>query len=109
MGTCADTAHVPSEFLVAIAAMGFLALVCRWVFATDHRPAPLVPRRSTGDYGLLVPVATVRTRDDADMLREVLTAAGIQANVTAGELPEEYVVLVFREDLPRARQLVATR
>jgi len=48
----------------------------------------------------------VRTRDDALMLRELLREAGIRANVSEGELPGEHVVLVFRSDATRAKQLV---
>ncbi len=73
----------------------------------DGRQAQrLAKLASAGDYGLLVPVSTVRTRDDALMLRELLREAGIRANVSEGELPGEQVVLVFRSDATRAKQLV---
>jgi hypothetical protein len=88
--------------LIAAAALGIMVLICRWVFSSDHHE---VRHRSDDGYGLLVPVATVRTRDDAEMLRGVLVQAGIRAGVSeeAGELH----VLVFTKDLPRARSLVA--
>lgn len=88
---------------VAVAAMGVIALICRWVFSTGNRqPSRPSPR---GDLGLLVPVATVRTRDDAEMLRDLLRDAGVRASVSEDEL--ELHVLVFGKDLERARQLVA--
>lgn len=93
--------------LVAVGALGLIVLVCRWVFSTDHRDDRTARRLekalSAGDYGLLVPVATVRTRDDAEMLRDVLKAAGLRAGIS-----EDLQVLVFSKDLPRAKQLVST-
>lgn len=89
--------------LIAVAALAVIVLICRWVFSTEHRtprPAPPLSR----DFGLLEAVAGVRTRDDADMLREVLRDAGIRATVSAAA--ENYTVMVFRDDAPRARSLV---
>lgn len=93
----------PVESLIAVLAMAFVALVCRWVFSPTHtavrrsEPAPV-------DYGLLVPVTTAPTDLDAQMLREVLVAQGIRASVSAS-----HDVLVFRRDLDRARELVSSR
>jgi hypothetical protein len=113
----ADTAGVPAvnnaqsllDPLVAVAALGLLMLICRWVFSTGHRESRGARRLdrvlSARDYGLLVAVATVRTRDDAEMLRDVLKSAGVRAGISddSGELQ----VLVFSKDLARARQLVS--
>lgn len=100
------------ELLVAVGAMAVLILLCRWVFSTrerDERTARRLERaRSRGDYGLLVPVATVRTDDDARLLRGVLQDAGIRGTLAAGSLPGELVVLVFRADADRARSLVSS-
>lgn len=97
---------------VAVGAMIVLVLLCRWVFSTtvrDERTARRLEKaRSRGDYGLLVPVATVRTGDDARLLRDVLAGAGIRGTVADGELPGELVVLVFRADVDRARTLVSS-
>ncbi|MFL6136930.1 MAG: hypothetical protein ACJ74O_03930 [Frankiaceae bacterium] len=80
------------------------------------RPAARDRDDAAGDYGLLVTVATVPTRDDAEMLREVLAANGIRATVAtappddagrAGRAPLR--VLVFPDDAARARDLVASR
>ncbi|MGB8651376.1 MAG: hypothetical protein WCD35_12020 [Mycobacteriales bacterium] len=97
--------------LVAFAALGVIALICRWVFSTDHRDDRTTRRLEKAlaarDYGLLVPVSTVRTLEDAQMLRDVLTEAGVRANVTTG--PDGVEVRVFAKDLARARTLVAAR
>jgi hypothetical protein len=87
---------------IAVAALAVIVLICRWVFAVD-RPAPSPPA-TPGDYGLLEPVAVVRTRDDAEMLQGVLRDAGIRGTLSAG--PGGHSVLVFRDDLGRARALV---
>lgn len=96
--------------LVAAAAMGLLVLTCRWVFSTttrDERTARRLERAAaTRDYGLLVPVARVRTAEDAQMLRTVLAEAGLRASVSAEG--EDHAVLVFAADAPRARALVAS-
>lgn len=93
--------------LIAGCALGVIALICRWVFSTEGRDTRRLERavHSRGDLGLLVPVATVRVRADAEMLRDVLREAGIRASVSEDEL--ELQVLVFAKDLDRARQLVA--
>ena len=92
--------------VVALAAMGVIVLLCRWVFSTDDRDARAARRlekaAASRDYGLLVPLTTVRTAEDAAMLREVLRDGGIRSNLN-GDLE----VLVFRADLDRARSLVS--
>ena len=92
--------------IVAAAALGIIALICRWVFSTDHREDRTARRvekaLAARDYGLLVPLTTVRTREDAEMLREVLADAGIRVNVS-----DDLELLVFSKDAARARALVA--
>lgn len=94
--------------VVAMLALGVIVLLCRWVFSTGHRDDRVARRAkavSAGDFGLLVPVATVRTSEDADLLRGVLRDAGIRG--TLGAAPEGgLTVLVFRADALRARDLV---
>ena len=103
-----DTAGGP---LIALVALVVVILICRWVFSTSDRDKRAAERlrkaRSRGDYGLLVPVATVRTEDDAVLLRDVLREAGIRETVADGTAPGERVVLVFRADADRARSLVS--
>lgn len=95
--------------LVIVLALGAILLICRWVFSTSHRDRRATPEGgdspAVGDYGLLVTVATVRTREDAEMLRSVLRGAGIRCSVSNG--PEGLDVLVFSSDLSRARGLVS--
>jgi hypothetical protein len=65
-----------------------------------------VSRPGQEDLGLLVPVAEVRTREDAEMLHELLTDAGVRAGIS--EAADGLRVLVFGKDLDLARQLVST-
>lgn len=88
--------------LIVVMALGVIVLLCRWVFATD-RPAPR-PASHPDDFGLLEPIAVVRTSDDARMLRDVLRDAGIRG--TLAETPEGVALLVFADDASRARALV---
>ena len=94
--------------VVACGALLVIILMCRWVFSTSDRDARAARRASLavasrgGDYGLLVPVATVRTPDDAEMLRAVLRDAGIRCTVSGTD------VLVFRADATRAKDLVSS-
>ncbi len=91
--------------LVAVGALGVIILMCRWVFAPPKpRAAAAVAPVRGGDYGLLVPIATVRTGADAEMLRSLLREAGIRCTVAADA--EGADVLVFRADALRARDLV---
>lgn len=98
--------------LVASGALLVIVLLCRWVFSTGHRDDRTARRlarlASQGDYGLLVPVATTRTPEDAAMLRALLADAGIRC--TTGQDPEGRgtELLVFRADALRARDLVAS-
>ena len=92
--------------LIAVVGLAAIVLICRWVFSTDHRAAPPVPPGPV-DLGLLEPVADVRTREDAEMLRSVLRDAGIRASVTATDAG--FAVLVFRSDAVAARGLVSSR
>ena len=100
--------------LMAAVALGVIILLCRWVFSTSTRDARSAAEaqkaRTRGDYGLLVPIATVRTHDDGEMLRDLLRDAGIRCSVTeSGPSPEqEWTVLVFRDDALRARDLVSS-
>ena len=98
--------------LVACLALGVIVLLSRWVFSTSHRDERTTRRlaalQSSGDYGLLVPVVTVRTADDASMLRGVLGDAGIRCTFGAAADGSGTEVLVFRADALRARDLVSS-
>jgi hypothetical protein len=99
-----DSAPVFLSPLISLVALGLIVLICRWVFATGHRPVAR-QRDDAGDLGLLSPVAAVRTRQDADMLRDLLREAGIRAGVS--DAGDGLQVLVFTKDLERARELVS--
>ncbi len=98
--------------LVASGALLVIILMCRWVFSTSDRDARTARRtamalaRQGGDYGLLVPVATARTANDAEFLRAVLRDAGIRCTVSADG--QGAALLVFRADAVRARDLVSS-
>jgi hypothetical protein len=97
--------------LVTLVALGVIVLLCRWVFSTSERDARAARRATAagsrgGDYGLLVPVARVRSDDHAEMLRSLLREAGIRCTVAADA--DGAAVLVFRADALRARELVSS-
>lgn len=94
------------EPLGALLALGIVLLICRWVFAPP--PASRAPRPAPppGDYGLLEPVATCGTWQDAVRLRDMLRDGGVRGTVAEGTEPGQLVVLVFRADVGRARALV---
>jgi len=97
--------------IVAMGAVGALALASRWIFSTRDRVrrAEQPERRaSVPDYGLLVPVAIVPSSEDAEVLRAVLAAEGIRGTVAAAQAREGLQVLVFHEHASRARQLVGS-
>jgi hypothetical protein len=93
--------HYAGPVILAVALVVIL-LICRWVFAPNHAPAR--PPRDRDDFGLLVPVAAVRTLEDAHMLRDLLRDAGIRGTVT--DAVDGFAVLVFGDDADRARALV---
>jgi hypothetical protein len=90
--------------IVALVVVGLLTLVLRWAFGGSRMPGP-APDGRTGDFGLLRPVAEVRTADDANALRAVLSDAEIRSTIVAAE-HGRVQVLVFAPDLERARRLV---
>jgi hypothetical protein len=96
--------------LVALGALGVIILICRWVFSTTERDERAARAReraaSAGDFGLLEPVTSVRSVDDAEMLQTVLRGAGIRATVAPDPSGVGWSVLVFRADRERAAALV---
>ena len=93
--------------LIAMGALLVIILMCRWVFSTADRDA----RRAAAavqpqDYGLLVPIASVRAAADAEMLRTVLRHAGIRCTVSTSAGGAQ--LLVFASDASRARDLVSS-
>ena len=103
--------HPLAAPLVALAALGLIILICRWVFSTDVRDERAARRlaraRARGDHGLLVPVVTTDDEADGIRLRDVLRDKGLRATVAEGADEGTWAVLVFRADADRARRLVA--
>jgi hypothetical protein len=97
---------------LALAMLGVIVLICRWTFSTkirdDRMARARAAARERGDFGLLVPVATTRSVDDADLLRGVLCGAGIRSTVTAGD-GGGWRLMVFRQDATRAESLIGTQ
>ncbi|MDQ6648525.1 MAG: hypothetical protein M3Z02_00155 [Actinomycetota bacterium] len=96
--------------VLALGAVGFLALASRWIFSTgSRRQQPTGEERPADaiDYGLLVPVSTVRSAQDAELLRAVLAAEGIRATLAPFGAAKSQV-LVFRDQAARARRLVGS-
>jgi hypothetical protein len=94
----AGSLHYAVGPAIALFTLGLVALFLRWAFAPDTSAPP--PREE-----LLTPVATLPRQESALALRAVLSDAGIRSTIreTAAHRAE---VLVFPEDLERARALV---
>jgi hypothetical protein len=96
--------------------VALLSLLARWAFSPAPRKSARRVSRDADpdDFGLLTPVTTAPTREDAEMLREVLMSHGIRCTLapasSAGSSRKRAVhVLVFLGDVDRARTLVGTR
>ncbi len=95
----------------AFVAVGVLIVLSRWAFTG---PRPRRCHRTAGgrrDYGLLVPVAVVGRRDDAESARQVLAAAGIRCTLARVEPTVDrprgaFHLLVFAEAESRARDVL---
>jgi hypothetical protein len=96
--------------LTAVVALGVLILLLRWAYGTGRGRSSLVERKPragrSDEYGLLVAIASPGTYIDGEMSRRLLEEAGIRASlVTTVDGPR---VMVFREDEPVARRLLAS-
>jgi hypothetical protein len=94
----AGSLHYAVGPVIALLAVGLIALFLRWAFASDTPAAP-GPRDE-----LLTPVATLTSRESALALRAVLSDAGIRSTIRE-PVAHRTDVLVFPEDLERARAL----
>lgn len=99
--------------VAALIAVGVLILLSRWTFGSGRQPRVRLRDVGPEDYGLLVPVATVRSREDADMLQELLAEAAIRATIvpaapSAGRPGAGYSLLVFPAAAAPARTLLAS-
>ena len=94
----AGSLHFLAGPVIALLALGLLALFLRWAFATDTSSA------ARPGEELLTPVATLTRKESALALRAVLSDAGIRSTIRE-PAPHRADVLVFPEDLERARAL----
>src|ERR671912_658226 len=89
---------------IAFAVLALLALFMRWAFGTGYgRQRPPEPAEDE----LLTRIATLSRRESALALRAVLSDAGIRSTI---RFPAAHRadVLVFPEDVDRARALAIT-
>jgi hypothetical protein len=102
------TPDLPSILAALIAGTGLL-FVMRWVFAPARgraaRRARTAPLRATGDLGLLAPLELGVVRARANATRANLGDAGIRSSLSVRR-DGRVDVLVFRDDLDRARALL---
>ncbi|WP_033340194.1 hypothetical protein [Catenuloplanes japonicus] len=104
--------------LIAFVLVCIMAAVLRWALNrdTDSRGETLLSALDREmdeglgllggqDFGLLTPAATADDDATAEEFRTLLSAAGIRATV-AGARDGRLLVLVFPEELTRARRLV---
>lgn len=95
---------------IALAAVGVLSFVLRWIYADPPRRRRLVSRAvsdgAQADYGLLVPVATIADQSSAVALQQLLSGHGIRTTL-APAAGGGVAVLVFEADEGQARALLA--
>jgi hypothetical protein len=85
-----------------------IGLFMRWAFSGPGSPEKRLPTRPPStDDGLLTQVAAFSRREPALALRAVLSDAGIRSTIRVPE-PRRAEVLVFPEDVERARALAAS-
>lgn len=91
--------------VMALLAMGVIALLLRWSFSRGHSLVERRPRQGDpSQYGLLVTVAAPSTFVEAEMQRRMLEAAGVRA--TLASTVEGPRVMVFPKDASVARALL---
>lgn len=89
--------------LFALAATGALVVIMRR--AMRGEPVEAVSEAESEDYGLLRPAAITRDLVDAELVKTHLATAGIRSTL-ATDLDGRIRVLVFADELDRARKLV---
>lgn len=94
--------------LIALALVLLLGGMLRWTFGTQQQHR-MPDRSGAGGYGLLREVALVPTIEAAEVLRRRLAADGIRASVTATPDGSGRRLMVFAEDEPTARLVLARK
>ena len=98
----------PLGLIIAFVVLAGLALFMRWAFSGPGGPEKRVRSRPPSpEDGLLVPVVTLTRRDSALALSAVLSDAGIRSTVRTPRT-NRAEVLVFPQDVDRARVLIAS-
>ena len=98
----------PAGFVIVGGALLLLVLFMRWAFSGPGGPEKRVRSRPPWpEDGLLVPVVTLTRRESALALRAVLSDAGIRSTVRTPQA-HRAEVLVFPQDVERARALIAS-
>jgi hypothetical protein len=93
---------------IALIALLVLMAIARLSFGPRRRGAQPPPgSRRVVDLGLLVPLRTLPTALDAEQLRARLRENGVRASVSTEV--HGYVVLVFRSDEARAREILQSQ
>ena len=90
--------------IAAVAILGLL-LVSRWM--TGQQGSLIERPARTGrpeEYGLMIPVASPRTRPAADQVRARLGEGGVASRTV--DTTEGLRVMVWSDDVPRARALL---
>ncbi len=96
----------PSAGIIALLAVGVLALIMRWVFRPSRpRTGALVDASDARELGLLTVVATAVPRPDAMRQRARLGEAGIRSSMSRRR-DGTMDVLVFHGDVDRARAIL---
>jgi hypothetical protein len=96
----AGSLHFAVGPMIAVIAVGLIALFLRWAFSSEGTGT----REAGHAEGLLTPVASLTRRESALALRAVLSDAGIRSTLRQ-PAAHRTDVLVFPEDLERARAL----
>jgi hypothetical protein len=92
--------------IIALLGIGFLILVLRWSAKRGQSVVAAPARPGDADqYGLMVAAAAPTNYADGEIARRILEAGGVRANLAVtNDGPR---VMVWPDDLDRARQLLA--
>jgi hypothetical protein len=94
--------------IVAFTAAAFLVVVMRWVFRPSRPRTGRPAHGPQADLGILVPVRTRAARSDAIRSKNALSSSGVRCSMSR-IAADSYDVLVFRDDLNSAEQILAGR
>src|SRR3712207_3627699 len=104
----AGSAWAPLGFVIVFAVLLGIWLFMRWAFSVPGSPEKrLRTSPPPADDGLLTQIAAFSRREPALALRAVLSDAGIRSTIRVPG-PRRPEVLVFPEDVDRARLLAAS-